>query len=992
MYNKSVQRVLAGSLNLRARPTEIPGDDHQKSVNIAYDQAGGLRSRKGGSLICTASDSVSQMLHAMNFRWQATKAAYIAGFKRYVWKMGAGEVDKACSTIISTAGPRKSNGTEDLRWLPAAPTEKPTAATTEAVTTIVDDFQSGWVDSDGDPLEYNLHGVSGLFIQGADDTVIAATKTVTLNLYDGFDKDDIFKVVLASKNWSKIKGCTFEVDVGDGTFENDYYRCKMPLKDIVAARKESVSFYIRKRILEVDTAAGNKNQWAEFERIGSTTNTDWRSVVALRVKVEFTLATRFWFIRWEMVGNEDNLLEGDDFQVCYTYDTVDGHESNPSPWSDPIVVNHTSIKVMGMAASGDGQVIGQNVYLRGGTLALPYRVNGAKLDPDTGLPTEIVPIIGSEYTIIASADDLSDLSIILEDDHDDPPDATGLADAPFYGRLLAFKDSRFYWSHQNKPFAFANPDGPDGDWDEIDENAGDIKRMVVRFQQTRLYCENAIMVLEGDPADALAVIHPSGIEMGTPSRFGVCKAVGGVDVAYLGGGIYLVDDSSVQKISEGIEPIFQGLQTRLWDGTVAMPIENPSTVAVGYEDGIIYVSHSNGTLVMDLARRRWFQDSRLFTCFQAEGETGILGGQSNGKVLHLNTGNTDEGAAIPIDFLSKAYDVGLQDSEKVFEDITIYHDTGGQTLDVTIYYAEGIGIAGTINSSARSRTVIQLNDGDGIRARNLAIRISGSVTVPIFIDSIDIPWYVEPREAKSYDTGAVNGGTNKVKLIRELRSRIENDNSVEVRLDTDIPAFGLALRESHTVGTNLFRRAEPIVMTGGEHYGHIFRVVASGTGYFHMADLEVLLQVIGLYLRGERGEYYLSDALDFGTERVKLLKEIEIVYRSVNTTLLTLSTDLPGDAIATRFTATLPATSGERSVKIPSPECPISSGLMGIVKGRLYQLRLDPAVDCRIEAIRFWMKMIGAPNATPWGWYDLPQEKTQDAVWTSVPFQEDAPG
>src|SRR4026207_1087355 len=93
-YQKSVQRVLAGSLNLRARPTEIPGDDNQKSINIAFDQAGGLRSRKGHELICTASGSVSQMLRAMGSRWQATKDAYIAGVKKYVWKMGDGGVAK----------------------------------------------------------------------------------------------------------------------------------------------------------------------------------------------------------------------------------------------------------------------------------------------------------------------------------------------------------------------------------------------------------------------------------------------------------------------------------------------------------------------------------------------------------------------------------------------------------------------------------------------------------------------------------------------------------------------------------------------------------------------------------------------------------------------------------------------------------------------------------------------------------------------------------
>jgi len=1021
-YQKSVQRVLAGSTNLRARATEIPGDDNQKSVNIAFDQAGGLRSRKGHDLICTASGSVSQMLRAMGSRWQATKEAYITGFKKYVWKMGAGEVDKACQTIISTTGPRKSDGTNDWRWIPVAPTDAPVIEAAEEVLTVVDEFTGGWskdtditvdeegnrtdddgnllnedgnpVDADGNLLsgfdalgyDYDSHG---LRVKGGTNKVVSFTKSVELDLSDGFDLNDLFRVRLRAKKWSSIVGVSFDVDVNDGSFQKDYYKVRMPLKEILTAKKETVTFYIRKRLLEVGDAAKNKNRYGSFERIGSTTDKDWRSVVALRVKVEFSIQTKFWFSNWVMIGDADNTLEGDDFQVCYTYDTEDGHESNPSPWSDPIVVNHVAIKVTDMVTSGDEQVIGQNIYLRGGTLALPYRVNGAKLGED-GQPTETEPITGAEYTITANANELSDLDIVLEDDHDDPPDATGLADAPFYGRLLAFKDARFYWSHQNKPFAFANPDGPDGDWDEIDENAGIIKRMVVRFQQTRLYCENAILVLEGDPADALAVIHPSGVEMGTPSRFGVCKAVGGVDVAYLGGGIYLVDDSSVQKISEGVEPIFQGLSTNLWDGTVASPIGDPTTVAVGYEDGIIYVSYDNGMLAMDLLRRRWFQDSRRFTCFQAEGEVGLLGGQSSGKVLHLNTGNTDEGAAFPIDFLSKAYDCGISDNEKRWEDITIFHDTANQDLTVSIYPFETAAVQSVvINSGLRTRTVIQLNDGNGIRSRNLAVRITGDVTNPIFIDAIDINYYPEAREAKSYDTAVSDAGTPKVKLIREVQCDLENDGPVTVTVEGDVPGFALGItRESHTLTANPFRHTEPVVMTSPSLiYGHDFRVVASAdSGHFHMFGVRALVQFIGTYLHGTKGEYYLSDPMDFGSERVKLVKEIEIIYATLGTVEVTIYTDLPGNAVVARGVTFLPATptaavvGGEQSIKIP---------LVGTIKGRLLQLKLEPSTDCRVEAIRFWMKMIGAPNATPWQWFDLPLDRTQDAIWVPLAFGED---
>src|ERR1041385_4025687 len=193
-YQKQVKRILAGSLNLRSRGTEIPDNDAQKLINLAYDQDGGLRSRRGHELICTAGGRVSQMLRALDNRWQATLDAFIVGFEKYVWKMGAGTAYKACSPIITHSGPRKSNGTTDWRWIPEAPTQKPTTSTAEEVVTSVDDFTAGWMlDIDDEETEPTFDEEKGMLIQGSDGQVVSATKSVELNLYDGYDKDDVFK-------------------------------------------------------------------------------------------------------------------------------------------------------------------------------------------------------------------------------------------------------------------------------------------------------------------------------------------------------------------------------------------------------------------------------------------------------------------------------------------------------------------------------------------------------------------------------------------------------------------------------------------------------------------------------------------------------------------------------------------------------------------------------------------------------------------------------
>jgi hypothetical protein len=980
-YDKKVHRVLGGSLNLRGAPTEIPDHDFQKCVNAAYDQDNVIRSRKGHSLICTASGIVKQMIKAMEgLRWQAVGESYIVGFKQYVWKAGAGKASKACTDIITTAGMRKSKGTQDWRWIPAAPTEAPTISTAEDVVTLVDDFAGGWLletgqdDEDEEEVDPGDFGENGMLVRGTAGAVKSFTKDVSLDLYDGYDKDDVFKIKVRAKKWSNIAGVSFDVDVGDGSFTNDYYKCRMPIKEIKAGRKETVTFYIRKRKLEVDVGAADKFKYGEFERIGQTTDKDWRSVNKLRVKVEFSGTTKFWFTRWDMVGNEDNTLEGDDYGVCYTYTTEDGHESNPSPKSKLITVNRGSINVTDMVISSDPQVTGQNVYLTGGTLGAVYQCNGAKEAADG--EEDPGPVTGADYTIIASADDLTDFNKQLENDHDDPPDADGIA-GPYYGRILAFKGSRFYWTKQNKPFAFKHPDEADGDWADIDENAGNIKHISIRPHEAWIYAENEIFILVGDPADAAGEVHPSGIAQGAPSRTGVAKA-GSYDIAYLGMGIYAVDGNSAKKLSQQIDPIFKNRAVTLSDGTTAQPISDPATVAVGYDDGIVRVAYDNTRgLVCELATGRWFQDSRSFSSFQGESEAGILGGTSTGQVLKLEDGYTDAGSGIEVDFLSKLYDYGIHDNEKIVEDVTIYHDLNGQSLTATVYTTAGAAYSRPLSGL---RTVMQLNNADGVRTRNTAVRIQGTTTNEVLIRGIDFNYYTIPREAKSYDTGIQDGGTHRVKLIRELLPTLENDNSVEFRLETDVPSFALTQRASHAVTTNTSRRAEPIVMAA-EYYGHNFRVIGSGSGYFHLEKLYALLQVVGTFLHGSKGEYYLSDPLDFSTERVKLIKEIEIVYSTLGTVALTLSTDLPGNAIVARGVATLLATVGEQSVKVP---------LVSTIKARLIQLRLAPTADCRIEAIRLFIKLIGNPGATSWQWVELPLEKTQDAIWQALPFSQDA--
>lgn len=980
-YKGDAERILSGSVNLLQPGSEIPDYDAQKITNFTYDANSNLRSRKGSETVCSAS-GVSQMLKALGSRWQAVNLARITAYQGYVWKVGAGQAQKNCATIISQGGPRKSKGTQDWRWIPEAPTTKPTVKAASVASLLIDDFSDGWTvlpagyDSYTDDGQLQINNTVG-------DETFSATKEVSLDLETGHHIDDVHKITLWCKQWKKVEGVSFEVDVNAGDFTTDSYLSKMELVNKIIGKRDEAVFYIRKRPLGVDKYAQDKKRYGHFSRIGSTPEKGWKTVTKLRIKIDFSDTTKFRFIKWELVGDEDNVLEGDDFQVFYTYTTDDGHESNPSPPSDPVTVNRSGIEVSDMADSADPQVTKKHVYLTGGTLGAIYRVNGSGEDDEANAQG----ITGSSYDIIQGEDDITALGIEMENDHDDPPNGNVIC-GPYYDRILIAQDGdhpeRLWWSKQAKPYAFPGADQAIGNWNDVGTAGEKIMAITTRPHAALIYKENSVWVLSGDPGDLTGDFHNSNAQMGISSPNGVVQA-GPIDYAHMSEGIYAFNGSTPTKISQKIDPIFKGRSVVLSDGSVAQPLSDVTTTALGFRDNVLWFSYDgNQTVKLDVESGRWFSDSRGFTAFFYEGQNGtFVGARTNGQVVSLERGTTDDGNPIDLDYLSKDYDMGRPDLDKRFEDFTL--ETSGDPLVLTAYFngRQPDAYSAVLGVTSGGREVFKCNanpSSSGQRARTMAIGLTGQASSETVVNKLIFNWYDEAREAKSYDTEVSDAGTHKVKLIRELMPSLENETDVTFSLLTDLPGFGLAQREFFNVAPNTLRRTEPLVVLQ-EHYAHDFQVIGSGgSGTFHLFGLRALVQVIGTYLHGTKSEYYLSDPMDFGTERVKLLKEIEIIYSTTGNVYYTLSTDLPGGIITARKIDALPPTSGEESFKIR---------IDGYTKGRLYQLKLQPTQDCRVEAIRFWMKFIGEREATPWHWVDLPLEKTQDAIWVPLAFGKD---
>ena len=243
--------------------------------------------------------------------------------------------------------------------------------------------------------------------------------------------------------------------------------------------------------------------------------------------------------------------------------------------------------------------------------------------------------------------------------------------------------------------------------------------------------------------------------------------------------------------------------------------------------------------------------------------------------------------------------------------------------------------------------------------------------------SVFLHYYPEAREGKSFDTDEMSFGTRQVKEIREISIDLENDSEVTLRLFTDLPGHAQALRTTETIEAGTGRRWVNIRFTNDAIYkGQHIKIVMSGTGY-QVYDMKCEIKMLGTYLFGDLGETYNSDEIDFGVERVKMLKELELDCDNAANTTLSVATDLGAGA----FSYTLAPTTGRESVKRPLPHN---------VLGRKLQVILEPTGDLDIRNIRAWVKTIGEPNASSWTWLEFPLLKTQDGIWTwqSVPVDD----
>lgn len=671
-----------------------------------------------------------------------------------------------------------------------------------------------------------------------------------------------------------------------------------------------------------------------------------------------------------------------------SFDTDVGHESNLSPVTVTAVITNELINFTNIPISPDPLVTKRRIYRAGGTQDALYRV------------ATIADNTTTTYTDNLADDDAARLGITHSQDHDPPPPASGLV-GPYFGKLLAFNSlahpNRIWWTPTLRPWYWPGSAIDVGNWVDVGEDGEAVVAISIRPKMAVIYKERSIHRMVGDPDQLNGEIERTNADVGLIGRRAWAQA-GAFDYIQTLEGVQIFDGDRAQKVNANLDPLFKGDFIPPSLGTtprlgVAGAVARESA-CMAYKNGRLYYSYPNSasatpnaTLVLDTQERRWYSDTRGFSALYYEGQTGDLLGSVLGNVAAVEDSFTDAGAAIQLLYQSAYMDQGAPDNDKTYADLVIEHDTAGATLTVTAYFDNGnfSQVLGTITSNG-SRDVSTLpftvDPDPQTQARNISIRIEGPASARVLIYSLHLHFYVEPRESRTWDSGPIRLGDGwKIVEVNAVGVELQSLDEVRGGFETDLPERELTKKKDIIVpDPGLSRKRVALMPVSGE--GHIARVTLHSPRGFRLYSAGLWVRPVGLYL--VPGQVFRTQKLDAGSKRIKWVKKVAVYCR----------TDAPiaaGDApLQLGVTTDHPAPHGDTfGLSTGSEYQWVTVTLPGSTRARLFDLNLTARQNCRIRAMKVWLRVATESGGSAWEWYPVPVDPTPDLyTWLEIPVGE----
>lgn len=317
---------------------------------------------------------------------------------------------------------------------------------------------------------------------------------------------------------------------------------------------------------------------------------------------------------------------------------------------------------------------------------------------------------------------------------------------------------------------------------------------------------------------------------------------------------------------------------------------------------------------------------------------------------------------------------------KEFREVQFDIDTDG-ALTMNVYTeipGQGYALRATetvnTETTTSGRRMVNIPITTPIEGRSVRIELAGTSAFRLYgcwLFARAIGYYVEGYVAAAghyWDSSVVDLGAQNVKRILQLEIEAQADSPLTVETYTSNAAGDMALRATDTLPASATRH--PYIVQLTSVYGRLLRLKITGSSAWKLFKVRAYVKPIGVYLNGSTDEIFpVEPEQDLGSERVKLFKEIEVVYSAASTGTVKFYTELPsGVAQVKQFT--LAASSETTTAKLRLPPT---------AKGRLLKVEFLPGTgDLRVYKCRIWTRTIGEAGGGAWRWVTLPLPATPD--------------
>ena len=535
-----------------------------------------------------------------------------------------------------------------------------------------------------------------------------------------------------------------------------------------------------------------------------------------------------------------------------------------------------------------------------------------------------------------------------------------------------------------------------GNWVDVGDYGEGIVWCTIHANTLVIYKERSVWTLTGDPDTGYLERTDCGV--GLVNAFAVATWAQ-VDYFVAPGGLCVFNMAGAADASGAIKPLFNTV--RQFAGPLAPPGSIPAEgtygvpgfsyydCALGCAMGKVYLAYNerggqgslNGAPLMVFNGQRWMYHRSTLPglaarirgfVFDGINMWGLCGNGSTGWGHSLDdfalcvtvdaaTSGTGLQAIVCV-YQSHYEDAGAPDNQKCWIEVAIDYETQGDAGTVYVAYDNGnvaLTQVGTIQAWGRTTQSFPLrgpSNSDGVLAKNISVAVEAGTQAGFIIHNVYLYCYLEARLANAASTLPTDLGVPKVKQAKELLLDIDNSGGeTTAALYSDLPGNALAPRQYIQIAKNGGRAQLKLPFPATE--GYIWRIALLGT-QFRLYAARLLVRAVGVYVEAyEAAAGFVWDSMEMTFESgiTKLPKLYQIALAAVpikrfreisleidtfgGNVLVSFLTDLPGNAQAVRFTATInTGAAGRRFVRLPLP-----AGISPPVEGRLCRLQLSGA-------------------------------------------------